>query len=189
MKKGFTLVELLVVIAIIAVLGTAVVLVLNPAELIKQGRDSTRLSDLGNLNNAVALYLSQTESPGLGGANDAACTTLVRCTGVNGAPPLSPFSSANCTVANYSATTTTDGTGWMTIDLQNITGGSPLSRLPLDPLFNSNSSSTYYYAYTCAGLNYEIDARLESSKYASSSAAGDGGNQASWYEVGNTLSF
>ncbi|MCL4400352.1 type II secretion system GspH family protein, partial [Patescibacteria group bacterium] len=41
-KEAFTLIELLVVIAILGVLGTAVVLVLNPSELIKQGRDSTR---------------------------------------------------------------------------------------------------------------------------------------------------
>ncbi|KKW14852.1 MAG: hypothetical protein UY55_C0003G0069 [Candidatus Jorgensenbacteria bacterium GW2011_GWB1_50_10] len=33
MKKGFTLIELLVVIAILAVLATAVVLAINPAEL------------------------------------------------------------------------------------------------------------------------------------------------------------
>ena len=38
MKRGFTLIELLVVIAILAVLATATILVLNPAELLKEGR-------------------------------------------------------------------------------------------------------------------------------------------------------
>ena len=45
-KKGFTLIELLIVIAIIAILAVVVVLVLNPAELLRQSRDSQRLSDI-----------------------------------------------------------------------------------------------------------------------------------------------
>src|SRR3989338_2108717 len=48
-SKGFTLIELLVVIAIIAVLAVAVILTLNPAELLKQARDSTRVSDMSTL--------------------------------------------------------------------------------------------------------------------------------------------
>ncbi len=53
--RGFTLIELLVVIAVLATLAVAVVLVLNPAELIKEGRDTTRISDLAALNNAIGL--------------------------------------------------------------------------------------------------------------------------------------
>ncbi len=49
-EKAFTLIELLVVIAILAVLAVAVTLILNPAELIRQGRDSIRLSDLATIN-------------------------------------------------------------------------------------------------------------------------------------------
>jgi len=56
--RGFTLIELLVVIAILAVLAVAVVVVLNPAELIKQARDTTRISDLAALNSAISLYLA-----------------------------------------------------------------------------------------------------------------------------------
>ncbi|MDD4931154.1 MAG: prepilin-type N-terminal cleavage/methylation domain-containing protein, partial [Candidatus Colwellbacteria bacterium] len=44
--KSFTLVELLIVIAILAVLAAAVVVVLNPAELLAQARDSQRSTDL-----------------------------------------------------------------------------------------------------------------------------------------------
>jgi len=62
--KAFTLIELLVVIAILAVLAVAVTLILNPAELIRQGRDSTRLSDLATINKALGLY--QTDQAGTG---------------------------------------------------------------------------------------------------------------------------
>ena len=53
---GFTLIELLVVIAILAILAVAVVLVLNPAEFVRQSRDSARLQDLSTLNKALVLY-------------------------------------------------------------------------------------------------------------------------------------
>src|SRR3989344_7995871 len=55
---GFTLIELLIVIAILVVLSVAVVVILNPAELLRQARDSTRISDLASVNSAIALYLA-----------------------------------------------------------------------------------------------------------------------------------
>ncbi len=44
--SAFTLVELLVVIAIIAILAVEVTLTLNPAQLLAQSRDATRISDM-----------------------------------------------------------------------------------------------------------------------------------------------
>ena len=67
--KGFTLIELLIVITILAILATAVALVLNPAELLKQGRDSTRLSDLAVIQSALALYVADVAGPTFGGGN------------------------------------------------------------------------------------------------------------------------
>src|SRR5271156_6624921 len=64
-KKGFTLIELLVVIAIIAILSVVVILTLNPAELLRQSRDSDRISDLCTLRTALALYLTATYVPNL----------------------------------------------------------------------------------------------------------------------------
>ncbi|MEK7094356.1 MAG: prepilin-type N-terminal cleavage/methylation domain-containing protein [Patescibacteria group bacterium] len=55
-QKGFTLIELLIVIAIIAVLSVVVVLTLNPAELLRRARDSTRISDMSSLNSALNNY-------------------------------------------------------------------------------------------------------------------------------------
>ncbi|MDE2144889.1 MAG: type II secretion system protein, partial [Patescibacteria group bacterium] len=52
-RSSFTLIELLIVIAIIGILASALVLVLNPAQLLSQSRDSRRTQDLSNLNNAI----------------------------------------------------------------------------------------------------------------------------------------
>src|SRR3989344_5947529 len=53
--RGFTLLELIIVIAILAVLAVAVVVVLNHAQLLARSRDSTRLTDLGALRDAINL--------------------------------------------------------------------------------------------------------------------------------------
>ncbi|MDE2145009.1 MAG: prepilin-type N-terminal cleavage/methylation domain-containing protein, partial [Patescibacteria group bacterium] len=58
-RDSFTLIELLIVIAIIGILASVVVLVLNPAQLLSQSRDSRRTQDLSNLNNAIGMYLSE----------------------------------------------------------------------------------------------------------------------------------
>ncbi|MFA7202052.1 MAG: prepilin-type N-terminal cleavage/methylation domain-containing protein, partial [Candidatus Paceibacterota bacterium] len=57
-QHSFTLIELLVVIGILAILTAAVVIVLNPTELLKQGRDSTRMTDLASLSKTIQLLLT-----------------------------------------------------------------------------------------------------------------------------------
>ena len=180
-QKGFTLIELLIVIAVLAVLSTAVVLVLNPAEILKQGRDSTRLSDLDTINRAIALYLS-----------DVSTTTWVTtdyCTGVGTSLP----GGGTCT---SNAVTAVNGTGWIPVNLTAISVGSPLSRLPLDPVNDSASTACAgtltgcFYAYEADATmgNYKLYTNLESQKYATKESA-DGGTVADWYETGRTLSL
>src|SRR6185295_4958783 len=81
-RKGFTLIELLVVIAIIAILSVVVILTLNPAELLKQARDSNRISDMATLKSAISLYLADVSTPFIGTTSigyfsTAASTSLV----------------------------------------------------------------------------------------------------------------
>ena len=192
-SRGFTLIELLVVIAILAVLATAVILVLNPAELIRQARDSTRLSDLAAINSAISLYLSDVSSPGLGGPDGASCTNAARCT----SGTTEYFGGPTTCVAN--AVNTVDGNGWVSVDLATISAGSPLPRLPLDPNNGVSAgdcaadvtSTICYYAFGCDGTNYEIDAVMESTKFADDGGSAvedtDGGNEPDVYEVGSKL--
>ena len=63
-RESFTLIELLVVLALVAILSVVVILTLNPAELIKQARDSNRLSDLPQLT-PHSICFPQTSRPDL----------------------------------------------------------------------------------------------------------------------------
>lgn len=173
-KKGFTLVELLIVIGILAILTAAVVIVLNPAELLKQARDSQRLSDLDAMKNAIALYLADASSPSIGASGFCyVYATAATTTGCGGR-----FSSGT---ASSSASQATDGTGWVPINLSSVSSGSPLSKWPIDPV----SDTTYYYAYKAdpSSLTFEINANLESQKYSGKEST-DGGNSTTTYEVG-----
>ncbi len=167
--QGFTLVELLVVIAILAVLAVTVVVVLNPAELLRQSRDSTRLSDMATLNRAIGLFLADGQTWS---------TTTSTCTFATGTSPIASTSPTTCATNQSSGVT---GSGWVAVNFSAISAGSPLSNLPLDPTNNAN----FLYAFkNTTSMTYELNARLESTKFASSSV-NDGGNRSDWYEVGN----
>lgn len=183
--KGFTLIELLVVIAILAVLAVAVVLVLNPTELIRQARDTTRISDIAAVNSAVALYLADVSSASFSNAGN--CTS-----GTTKPPGMTQACSNN-------ASTTVDGTGWVPINFGAISSGSPIPRLPIDP---SNGDATcagggvnvcMYVFASNTDEQYEIDANMESTKYTTGGGSDvesnsvDGGDDDTWYEVGSKL--
>ncbi len=178
--RGFTLLELLIVIAILAILTTVVILVLNPGEYLAQARDSQRVSDLSTLHNAVALYLGTVPSAALGSCS------VPYCSGGGG---TLPGSIGACTVVSSTVVT---GTGWVPVAFSNISGGSPISREPVDP----TNTGSYTYAYQCnpAGDNtYKLAAKLESAKYKNGGAGDleskDGGTNANAYEVGTNLSI
>ena len=182
-KKGFTLIELLVVIAIVAVLSVVVILTLNPAELLKQARDSSRVSDAATLKSAVSLYLADYSSPNLAVGGYANCYPSVTGLAANCA---ARFSSSYTTYASATSSRQVDGTGWLPINFSLISSGSPVGNLPIDPVNNT----TYFYAYAASStsLTFEVSMNMESTRYAQNGGGDvettDGGNSSSTYEVG-----
>ncbi len=184
-NSSFTLIELLVVLALVAILSVVVVMTLNPAELIKQARDSNRLSDLSTINTALNLFSADVTSGFMGTSTvvyvsipDNASSTC----GSLGLPALPAGWNYNCvTTTNLR---NTDGTGWIPVNFQRISSNSPISQLPIDP---QNTTSTKYYTYVTGG-SWKVIATPESQKYIAT-AGTDGGTNIGQFEVGNNMSL
>ncbi|HOF50417.1 MAG TPA: prepilin-type N-terminal cleavage/methylation domain-containing protein [Candidatus Colwellbacteria bacterium] len=182
-RKAFTLIELLVVIGILAVLSAVTVVVLNPAELLAESRDSVRLSDLKSINDILFVYTTQKGEPG-GNPNyvylslpdnNSSCSS-------HSLPALpAPYQYSCVREADLRKV---DSTGWIPVNLASIPGGSPIPVLPVDP----ENSASYYYTYM-AGGSYEITALLESERYLKSSALKDKGIDPARMEMGTNLSL
>jgi prepilin-type N-terminal cleavage/methylation domain-containing protein len=193
-RSAFTLIELLIVIAIIAILSVVVILVLNPAQLLMQNRDSNRVSDMATVNEALGVY-SAGGGTSLGSSNvvyisipDPAATSTAgdQCQGL-GLPSLPATYTYQC--AASSTFRKMDGTGWIPVNFTSMAGGSPMGQLPIDPL--NTSSSRNYFTYTTNGSQFELTAPMESAKYQAGGSndviTNDGGTLASVYEKGTKL--
>lgn len=222
---GFTLLELLIVIAIIAILSIALVFMLNPAETLKKARDAQRISDLKTVKTALGIILTASSTPKLDTA-----TTLICTTDRNGNTQATPkiaysasstiglsgsFTQGSDAIGTLSATLgysvseanagKVDGTGWIPVNLKVLTGGTPISAFPVDPVNTINNpaaatSTDFVYRYACQNGSlvagkppfiFEINAALESNAYTveDDKRAKDGGDHPSFYETGNSLNL
>jgi len=167
-QHSFTLVELLIVIGILAILVAAIVVVLNPAQLLAQARDSKRQQDLTSLNQALSLIEQQSGSSATlpsGFASTTVFTSLPDSTSTVCASWSLPALPAGWSYACTSSTTLNniDGTGWIPLNFNTLTfGATQLSLLPLDPI--NTSSTGLYYTYV-AGGSFELNGIFESQKY------------------------
>ena len=193
--KGFTLIELLVVIGIVAILSAVVILTLNPAELLRQSRDSNRLSDMSTLKSAIALYLADVNTPRI---HDASSTTSIPCSTSVPSSTLpvatNPLNTITCGARFITSTGTStksgilavDASGWIPVRFIDISAGAPVGNLPKDPV----NDNTYFYAYAAVSttLVFEVNTDMESSRYRSGGSSNvegpDGGTDANIYEVG-----
>ncbi len=191
-EKGFTLIELLVVLALVAILSVVVILTLNPAELLKQARDSNRTSDLSTLKSAISLFMADVNvTPTSLGAAGTCYYSYVATTATVGCGGAFPTSTTNGTTT-YAGVRNINGTGWIPVNFSAISSGAPIGQLPVDPV----NTSAFYYTYgvgTSSNQLFEIDAKMESTKYSTTGGSelltSDGGNNNGWYETGTTLSL
>jgi len=184
--KGFTLVELLIVISILAALAAAVVVVINPAEMLRQGRDSTRMREIGTLHRAISMLRIDTPAAPLGSSNtihvsipsdSPTCDNL-------GLPLPPPGWVYRCvSAANLR---NIDNTGWIPIDFTVMPRGSPLASLPVDPV--NTVASSNFYVFVTDGRTWTLASLMESERHAPS-AARDGGTDFARFEVGTNLSL
>lgn len=172
--------ELLVVIGIIAVLSAAVVIILNPMELLAEARDSQRMFDLDSVNRSLSYYLATASSTSLGVSIMGPVSCNTQCFVYSGG-------GTNCLGRHAGKTTSVkasqavDGTGWIPVVLTDTTGGSPLAYEPIDPV----NTGSYIYSYACDDTSkvYQVDAVLESTKFYPRMAT-DGGSSSTVYEIG-----
>jgi len=188
-ESSFTLVELLIVIGILAILTAAVVIAINPAELLKQGRDSQRMQDLSSIDKALSVLEAIDPSVSLGTAStvyvsvpdsSATCANL-------GLPSLPTGWSYGCVAS--STLYDTDGTGWIPVNFSS-SASLTFSALPIDP---TNTTSTgNYYTYAPGG-SWKLMTLFESEKYSygggSDKTSNDGGGDDAVYEAGSNKSI
>jgi prepilin-type N-terminal cleavage/methylation domain-containing protein len=194
-QKGFTLIELLVVIAIIAILAVVVVLTLNPAELLRQARDSNRISDFATLKSSLGLYEEDVSSTNLGTyttlySSQTNGTTNISTTYIGTSTPGNwGFQSADVFSVTTTPSRAVNGTGWLPVAFSNISSGAPIGSLPVDPINNAS----FTYAYVASGTAYKLAAKMESAKYgfggSNDVVSTDGGNSTSTYEQGSNLAL
>lgn len=138
----------------------------NQDELSKEGRDSRRVADLSTLKTAILLYL-------------AAATTPVLCP------------NQNTIYRSDEGTDAVDGTGWLPINFFAVHGGSPLGKLPTDPI--NSDGFVYLYACSPASLTFKLAAKMESVKFgldkSSEIVTTDKGTDPNLYEVGTDLNL
>ena len=168
--RGFTFIELLIVVTIIGILVMIVVyFFINPVEILKRARDTTRLTDLQNLKQAITVTMAEQDGSNLvcfGG--DLGCTDK----------------------SNSSSTTKklSDGSGWVKINLKD-NSSIPMPTLPLDP----SNNGTYHYTYCgvfADGEYWEINTVLESKQESPKMLnINDGGNEDDKYELGSSLAI
>lgn len=194
--KGFTLVELLIVIAILGLLAAILVVVLNPAEMLRRTRDTQRISDLGAVNNALATYVASASTVEFDESGSACVNVFISHdpTNPDKQTPSTP------TLAG-SEDGSIDGTGWLPVDTSDV---SVIPTYPLDPtntitatweataLADTPTRGDFYYTYQCDSTEgvYKLSAPLESQHFTQTDTVTtrDGGVCDNLYEVGSNLS-
>jgi len=127
-QKGFTLLEVLLVIALIATLAGIVIVAINPAKQLAEGRNTQRRSDVNTILNAIYQYSIDT----------------------NGTVPAAIPSVASCATACNTITAANQicksgGTCTSMVDLTVLaTNAKYIVSIPNDPTASTDTGTGYY---------------------------------------------
>ncbi|MEK9154670.1 MAG: LamG-like jellyroll fold domain-containing protein [Patescibacteria group bacterium] len=183
-KSAFSLLELLIVMGVLAILTTTVVLIINPVELLKEGRDSKRIVDIRSIDEAIQLAQADNLSLSLGSPNVVYLSlpdTNSNCSSYS-LPSLPIGYSYTCqSASNFQKV---DGTGWLPIDFTALSTGSPFPVLPIDP--ENDDNNNLYYTYE---NGYILTAGLLSNEYIQEVAQKDEGLNPLRFEIGSGISI
>ncbi len=182
-EASFTLVEILIVIGVIAILTAVTLVILNPVEYIKRGRDDQRMGDI----NSLQTLITQKEYSGNRisfGQSNVVYISLADSSSTCGSytlPGLAAGWSYHCApTASYR---NVDGTGWLPVDLS---ASKTFAVLPLDPTNDQN----YYYAFIASSDNsFVLTSMFESQQELKNIAAKDNGTDDTRYETGTNLAL
>ena len=153
------------------------------------GTDANCLGDASGMNttarifySAASVVINDTSDPVAGVGADAA-----------GANWNGPLGQVDIQPASSSAAPVVDGSGWLPLDFTTVSVGVPIEKLPVDPLNEvantsgaTNTDFVYRYACDMSDAQYEINAVLESNRYAPRMVE-DGGDNDFYYEAGKSL--
>lgn len=186
-NRGFTLIEILIVIGVVATISTVAVLIINPAQTTAQARDARRLAELRSLNSALSLAEVNNIPMGLNATVYVSLPGPSNCADL-GLPNLPVGWSYACSNSdNYRKI---DGSGWVPVNFDQISYGSPLSVLPVDQI--NDAVGGFYYTYTIEG-GWELNAEMESNAYNAGGAkdvvSNDGGDTDLLYEISSNLTL
>ena len=153
--------------------------------MLRQGRDATRMGNIGTLHRTLSMF--QIDRPGdsmgsPGVINVSIPSDLTDCDNL-GLPPIPGWVYRCVTAANLR---NINGTGWIPINFTTMSRGSPLSSLPVDPI--NTVASGAFYVFVTDGRTWNFASLLESQRHAPS-AIEDGGTDFARFEAGNNLSL
>src|SRR3989344_6127875 len=186
-KSGFTLIELVLVVGVVGILATVTVLLINPVEFLKQGRDARRIAELRTVNDALGVVQFYKPSA-LGIPDDIIYVSIPSATAPDCdpslPPPPFPWSYECKTQADYRKV---DGSGWIPVDFNSVSTVPPLGVLPVDSI--NVAEDGLYYTYVKG--SWELNAMMESIAYNDGGeknvVGNDGGDTNLLFEIGTEL--
>jgi type IV pilus assembly protein PilA len=121
-QKGFTLLEILLVIALIAILAGIVIIAINPAKQLAEGRNSQRWSNINTILNATYQYALDNNGAipsTITTTSTEICKTAATCTGLIDLSVLTASEKYIVSMPTDPNSSTTNGTGYHIVKTAN----------------------------------------------------------------------